>query len=149
MEDLILKPEDLAIVSALHLTDEDLDVPMPYDRDIYLFGTEIAGTRYAENIQELYDSLAEGDRVSLVREPENPYDEYAIRVETEEHAPIGYIPVKELEEPDETKLGYIPRINNRIIARLMDAGKFLYAVVRRKEMIGEHHKIVIKIYMKD
>lgn len=47
------------------------------------------------------------------------------------------------------KLGYIPMKNNKVFARLMDAGKLLYGVVRRKEMDGEYHRIVVKIYLKD
>jgi hypothetical protein len=31
----------------------------------------------------------------------------------------------------------------------MDAGKLLYGVVRRKEMEGKYHRIVVKIFMKD
>ena len=99
---------------------------------------------------ELYASLKEGDRVTLIREPENEYDKYAIRVDTEWEETIGYIPSDDLPaiyEPN--KLGYIPRIYNKVFARLMDAGKNLYGIVRHKEMVGEYHKIVIKVYMKD
>ena len=36
-----------------------------------------------------------------------------------------------------------------VLARLMDAGKNLYGVVRHKEIDGYYHRIAIKVYMKD
>ena len=149
MENLIIPPNEQEIVTALHNTGEDIAIPLPFERDIFLFGTEIAGTSYAKNIQVLYDSLNEGDLVVLIREPDNPYDEYAIRIETADSELIGYYPSEALMEKEEMKLGYIPRVNNKIIARLMDAGKMIYGVIRHKEMIEKYHKIVIKVYMKE
>ncbi len=149
MGDLIVKPEDLEIVAALNRTGEDVDIPMPFERDIFLLGTEVAGTSHVENIEKLYDSLSEGDPITLVREPDNPYDEYAVRVEAADHSLIGYLPTQALATGTEAKIGYIPRINNKIIARLMDAGKLVYGVVRHKEMLGGYRRIVIKVYMKD
>ena len=49
----------------------------------------------------------------LIREPKNEYDELAILVKDEK----GH------------KLGYVPRRNNAPYARLLDAGKVLYAIV--------------------
>lgn len=149
MGDLIVQQNELEIVNALHSTGEDIAIPMPFERDIFLFGTEIAGTNYAENIHALYESLNEGDMVALVREPDNPYDEYAIRIETSDSKLIGYYPSEGLLPDDGSKLGYIPRVNNKIIARLMDAGKLIYGVIRHKEMIGDYHKIVVKVFLKD
>ncbi len=150
MEDLIIKPEETELIAALNTIGSDIEIPMPFEHDIFLFGTEIAGTNYRENIAELYDALQEGSLVSLIREPVNPYDEYAIRVETADKQPIGYIPSNDLpKEYEPNKLGYVPRIYNKVFARLMDAGKYLYGVVRHKEMINGYHRIVIKVYMKD
>ena len=145
MGDLIVQQNELGIVNALHSTREDIAIPMPFERNIFLFGTEIAGTNYAENIHDLYEALNEGDMVALIREPDNPYDEYAIRIETADSKLISYYPSEGLLPDDGSTLGYIPRINNKIIARLMDAGKLLYGVVRNKEMINNYHKIVIKV----
>ncbi len=149
MADLIIPPEEYEIVNALHGMGEDISVPMPFERDIYLFGTEIAGTYYAENIEELFDSLNEGDLVALVREPDNPHDRYAIRIETSDSQLLGYHPSDAFPPYDSTKLGYVPRVNNKIIARLMDAGKMIYGVVRSKEMIGDYRRILVKVFMKE
>ena len=82
MEDLIIKPNDTDLVSALH---NGVDLPLPFEQDIFLYGTEIAGTRYRENIAALYEMIQEGDMLTLIREPENPYDEYAIRIDVDDH----------------------------------------------------------------
>ena len=149
MGDLIVKANELEIVKALHNTGDDIELPMPFEQDIFLFGTEVVGTRYRENIEELYNSLELGDKVALIREPDNPHDEYAIRIETLDEHLIGYFPSNDLPYEEGHKLGYVPRVNNKILARLMDAGKLLYGLVREKEKIGNHHKIIVKIYMKN
>ncbi len=55
-----------------------------------------------------------GDALALVREPGNPFDAMAIRVEWRGH-----------------KLGYVPRRENADIARLMDNGAKLEARITR------------------
>lgn len=78
-----------------------------------------------------------------MREPENEYDELAILVKDEK----GH------------KLGYVPRRCNRVPARLMDAGKLLYAVVDDINLNDEEDVdqasgipwklLLIAIYMED
>lgn len=53
----------------------------------------------------LWDEMREGDRLTLVREPDNPYDAFAVRVEWRG-----------------AKLGYLPRNQNRDVAGEMDRG---------------------------
>ena len=43
--------------------------------------------------------------------------------------------------------GYIPRQDNVIFARLMDAGKLLFGKISSKEIIGSWVKIGIKVYL--
>ncbi len=148
MEEMILQQSEKDLVSAIH--SGGMNVPLPFERDIFLLGVEIAGTNYIPNMVHLFESLEEGDIVKLVREPDNPYDEYAIRIDTQNDDPLGYLASDQYALAEGVKLGYIPRINNKVFARLMDAGKFLYGVVRHKEIInGTYHKIVVKIYLKD
>ncbi|MDI9470260.1 MAG: HIRAN domain-containing protein [Bacillota bacterium] len=54
------------------------------------------------------------------RGPENPRDPRAIHVQTK----------------DDTKIGYIPRQDSVIFARLMDAGKLLFDRIMEKELRG-------------
>jgi hypothetical protein len=60
----------------------------------------------------LWHEIRPGDRLELVREPENPYDAGAIRVEWRGR-----------------KLGYVPQRDNAAIARQMDRGAPLEARV--------------------
>ena len=149
MEDLIPRSEENELISLLN-SGEGLSLPLPFEQDIFLYGTEVAGTSYRENIQELFETLREGDLVTLIREPENPYDEYAIRIDVDEDGEPGYDPAVTDLDDKSWMLGYVPRAYNRILARLMDAGKLLYGKVRHKEIVnGTYYKIVVKIYMRD
>ncbi len=48
-----------------------------------------------------------------------------------------------------TKIGYIPKTKNEVLARLMDAGKQFYATIHAKEMEGNWLKLEIKVMLKD
>ncbi|MCR4706871.1 MAG: HIRAN domain-containing protein, partial [Clostridiales bacterium] len=146
MEDLIIKQNDTELVSALH---SGLDLPLPFEQDIFLYGTEIAGTNYQENIAALYEAIQEGDILTLIREPENPYDEYAIRIDVDEDGLPGYNPELTDLHDRSRMLGYVPRAFNRPFARLMDAGKLLYGVVRHKTQHSGYHRIIVKIYLRE
>ncbi|MBR4344025.1 MAG: HIRAN domain-containing protein [Lachnospiraceae bacterium] len=87
----------------------------PFSREIFLLGVRVAGLRYRDNIDELLKNLKVGDKVIFVREPENEYDDFAIMILNE----------------DKVKLGYVPRVNNEIPVRLMDAGMKLSGKVSR------------------
>ena len=87
--------------------------------------------------------------LTLIREPENPYDEYAIRIDVDEDGLPGYDPAKTDLGDKSRMLGYVPRAFNKPFARLMDAGKLLYGTVRAKELSAGYYKIVVKIYMRD
>ena len=149
MDELIILPEDKELIARLHSSEEE--PPLPFEEeDIFLLGIEIAGPTYNANIRQLFDALNVGDRVRLVREPDNPYDEYAIRVDViEDEDKKASAAEGKLTVDGGIKLGYIPREHNKPFARLMDAGKYLYGIVRHKEIIVEYPKIVVKIYMKD
>lgn len=71
----------------------------------------LAGFRHYDG-PEFWREIRAGDRLELVREPENPYDAGAIRVEWRGH-----------------KLGYVPQRDNAAIARQMDRGTPLEARV--------------------
>lgn len=80
---------------------------------LLLFNAPLAGSQYYA-LGEYWLQLRVGDRLVLIREPDNKHDPWAIRVEWQGH-----------------KLGYIPRSNNRIIARALDAGEPLTARISR------------------
>ena len=123
------------------LKDNGIDLPKPFSKELRLLNTRINGSRYVDNIYQLSKELKEGDHVRLVLEPENPYDERAIRVDT-----LGG-----------EKLGYVPRRANEILFNLMNAGKHVYGVVvdgdvgpaLGKELSPEQIEIFIDVYMTD
>ena len=102
------------LVGLFHGIDTGADIPVPYERDIFLFDTRVAGTMYCENIEELADKLEAGSRLSFYREPNNEHDNLAIVIKTLENQ----------------KIGYVPRRDNPVFARLMDAGKELFGKVK-------------------
>lgn len=79
---------------------------------ILLLECDVAGVAYYDAQAALPD-LKPGARLVLRREPGNRHDTLAIEVLTA----AGL------------KLGYVPRLHNPVIARLMDAGKRLEAKV--------------------
>jgi len=73
----------------------------------------LAGFRYYE-ARQVWQDMKAGDGLELVREPDNPYDASAIRVEWRGR-----------------KLGYLPRRENAAVARQLDRGVPLEARVTR------------------
>jgi len=127
----LIKNESGELVSLLHREGGNLAVPKPFERDIFLFDTHVAGTSYIEGIEDLEPHLHSGDKLDFFREPENPHDSKAIVVKT----------------ANGVKIGYVPKVDNAVFSRLMDAGKLLFARIVSKEMSGSWLKIVIKVYL--
>lgn len=125
------KRQQNELIAYLLGRESGLAAPKPYERDIYLFDTFVAGTTHVEGIEEIGENLAEDDKLVFYREPENRYDPQAIRIETVR----------------KEKIGYVPREDNVVFSRLMDAGKVLFAKVISKEMRGNWLRIKIKIYL--
>lgn len=73
----------------------------------------LAGFQYHAG-REVWDELRVGDALSLTREPDNPYDAQAVRVDWRG-----------------LKLGYVPRRENVDVARFLDRGLALTARISR------------------
>lgn len=121
------------LIGFFHGKDDGLIIPKPFATDILLIETHIAGTTYIEGIEELVEYLHIDDRLDLLREVDNKFDKYAIIIKT----------------IDGVKLGYVPRKDNIILSRLMDAGKLLYAKIISKKHIDSWLNISIEIYMNE
>lgn len=119
------------LVSLLHGKNGEITIPKPFERDIFLFDTYVAGTSHIEGMEELEPHLQTGDRLDFFREPDNQYDAQAIVIKT----------------ADGVKIGYVPRQDNVIFARLMDAGKLLFGRISEKEKKGKWVKISIDIFL--
>ena len=80
---------------------------------ILLQDSPLAGFQYHAG-RTLWPQMQVGDALALVREPDNPHDARAVRVEWRGH-----------------KIGYVPRRENADVARLMDGGHVLVARISR------------------
>ena len=129
--DELNKTGESRLVSLLHGKNGEISIPKPFERDIFLFDTYVAGTSHIEGMEELEPHLQTGDRLDFFREPDNQYDAQAIVIKTS----------------DGVKIGYVPRQDNVIFARLMDAGKLLFGRISEKEKKGKWVKISIDIFL--
>jgi hypothetical protein len=73
----------------------------------------LAGFQYYQG-KQLWEEMKVGDALTLVREPDNPHDSNAVRVEWRGH-----------------RLGYVPRRENHSVAQHMDRGGGVEARVSR------------------
>ena len=127
----MVKTGGSGLVGLLHGKNGEISIPKPFEKDIFLFDTYVAGTTHIEGIEELELHLNVDDRLAFFREPDNRYDKQAIVIKT----------------VDGVKIGYVPKQDNVIFARLMDAGKLLFGKITSKEKKGSWVKIYIKVFL--
>ncbi len=82
-------------------------------QDLLIQSSPLAGFQYHHG-EQLWPRLRVGQTVQLVREPENPYDKQAVRVDWRQR-----------------KLGYLPARQNHAIAQLLDRKVQLSARISR------------------
>ena len=83
-------------------------------RGILLLETTVAGYRFYEG-ERVWEKLRQGDALELRREPSNPHDHRAIALYW-----------------NGAKLGYIPRVDNTVLANFLDNGFGLEAGIKAK-----------------
>lgn len=102
------------------LPDAVVSPPQPSSSQaVSLLETNVAGLDYAPRFWEIERETQVGDLLRLVREPRNPFDPFAVA----------------LFDAKNRKLGYIPRKENKVVAKLLDAQKNLYAKVGAKTQL--------------
>jgi hypothetical protein len=90
----------------------------------------LAGFQYYDG-KALWDSLKVGDALTLVREPDNPHDPLAVRVEWQGR-----------------KLGYLPRRENQAVARQLDHGNPLQArIVRLSKHRNPWKRVELEVFL--
>ena len=90
----------------------------------------LAGSQYYA-VSKVWSDIRVGDRLTLIREPDNRHDRKAIRVEWKSH-----------------KLGYVPRAENRAAARALDAGEKLEAhVIRMRDDPDPWRRVEFAVYL--
>jgi hypothetical protein len=94
--------------------------------EIKLSSPYIAGFQYYQGPETF---LSVNDMLSLKREPHNPHDCYAVEVFR-----------------NDVKLGYLPREENKVIARMMDQGMTIKAKIEKIKP-DEHPYRRVKVYI--
>lgn len=97
---------------------------------ILVQSSPLAGFQYHAG-GALWEEMKIGDPLVLVREPDNPHDANAVRVEWRG-----------------TKLGYLPRRENRAVAAEMDRGSPVSArIARMREHRNPWQRILIEVFV--
>jgi hypothetical protein len=90
----------------------------------------LAGFQYYDG-KVVWDNMRVGDTLALVREPQNPHDVNAVRVEW-----------------NGQPLGYVPRRDNRDVARQMDHGAPVKArIVKLKQARNPWQRVEFEVYV--
>ncbi len=90
----------------------------------------LAGFQYYDG-KIVWENMRVGDPLALVREPQNPHDANAVRVEWK-------------GQP----LGYVPRRDNSDVARQMDRGVPVQArIVRLKEARNPWQRVEFEVFV--
>ncbi len=127
-----LVPIDPALLALMHASFGNDGVLLSFAREIMLIECHVAGTGYRD-LKEVEPSLQPGAFLPLQREPANAHDPLAIMI---------------LDEAGH-HLGYVPRAKNEVLARLMDAGKFLFARLETKEWRDEWLHAAVRVFLRD
>lgn len=105
---------------------------LPFARELVVLECHIAGTSYLE-LEEVEPDLKVGDRFFLIREPDNEFDRFAVAIYSS----------------SKIKLGYLPKGRNETIARLLDAGKMIFASLVFKSWEDEWLKLSVRVFLID
>ena len=105
---------------------------VPFARELIVLECQVAGTSY-QDLEAIEPLLNTNDRFLLIRESENEHDNFAVAIYTSRRE----------------KLGYLPRAKNETIARLLDAGKMIFGILRTKEWVDEWLKLELVVWLVD
>lgn len=118
---------------------DGLGLPQPYaativlvDRTYLIGGRGFADSGANADMLEHIRKAGTGQTIVLRREPDDADDPWTVE------ALLG-----------ETPIGFVRAHENEIIARLMDAGKHVYAEYLETETLGEYHRVWVRLVMED
>ena len=103
----------------------------PMSRDIFLFVTKIGSTYKLKDKTPLL-KLTIGEKLHFKR-AESKYEDNLIAISNDKNELVGYV----------------PEVDSPIFARLMDAGKMLFAIVKSISHTTSVPLIEIEIFLKD
>jgi len=102
----------------------------PFSREIFLLEVTVAGTSFCQKIDELEPLLVADKALKMFRDPDNKHDDQAIGI---------YL--------DQTRIGWVPRDENEILSRLMDAGKAFFCRIKYCTRKNSWVKVKVRIFM--
>jgi len=101
-------------------------------RRLELQHSPVAGFQYHQG-ESVWPMLRVGAALALVREPDNPYDPRAVRVDWQR-----------------TTLGYVPRADNAAVSHLLDSGHSVEAeVVALSDADNPWERVEFALYLRD
>lgn len=107
-------------------------IQKPFQQEIFLLNCNLAGAEYYDP-ETTHKGIKTDAEVFLQREAWNKYDTFAIAV----------------LDGENRKIGYIPRNDNKVFARLLDAGKFLTAYVNENKYNNGTLKVSLRLMFKE
>jgi len=113
-------------------TEENQQNQNPFKREIFLCNSYIAGTQYYKN-ENSEKSVEVDEKLIVKRTPWNKYDGFAIA----------------LHNSEGEQLGHLPRSDNEVFARLMDAGKTIIVYVNEVKWQEKFLNISIRVFLLD
>lgn len=114
----------------LALLSNDTNGISPFVHEIFLLEIVVAGTSHCKEIETIDNQITVEKILTLKREPDNKYDEFAIAIYC-----------------DSIRIGFVPADMNLVCSRLMDAGKRFFCRVVSKNWKNKWLKIHANIYM--
>jgi len=97
---------------------------------ILVQSSPLAGFQYHAG-EALWQEMRAGDRLTLVREADNPHDANAVRIEWRGQ-----------------KLGYLPRAENRPVAAALDAGEAVDArIAKMRQHRNPWQRVLIEVFV--
>ncbi|WP_152973451.1 HIRAN domain-containing protein [Bifidobacterium aesculapii] len=116
-----------------------LGLPQPYtttivliDRTYLVGGRGFGGSGADDDMLGHIRAAGHETHITLRREPDDIADPWTVE------ALVG-----------DASIGFVRAHENEIIARLMDAGKHVYAHYLETETLGEYHRIWVRLVMED
>ena len=100
-------------------------------RDVLIQTSPIAGFQYYQG-ELFWEELTAGDPFQLIRELDNSYDENAVAIYR------GGV-----------KLGYLPRVENIAVARMMDKGQRIDALIETKQKsVDPWERMTVEVWLR-
>jgi len=100
------------------------------DIRVLVQSSPLAGFRHYAG-EALWHDMREGDRLTLVREADNPHDANAVRIEWRGQ-----------------KLGYLPRAENRAVATAIDNGDAMDArIAKLRQHRNLWQRVLIEVFV--